>query len=62
MEIMRGFRRLEQVDSHILGKNRSGPGCLKHDRMVVISLKLNASLNSTSNQISTVNEAFSGDL
>ena len=49
MEIMRGFRRLEQVDSHILGKNRSGPGCLKHDRMVVISLKLNAWLN---NQIS----------
>ena len=79
MEIMRGFRRLEQADRHILGKNRSGPCCLKHDRygrnmkygrmvimvprnMVVISLKLNASLNSTSNQRSTVNEAFSGDL
>ena len=31
MEIMRGFRRLEHADRHILGKNRSGPCCLKHD-------------------------------
>ena len=38
MEIMRGFRRLEQADRHILGINRSGPCCLKHDRMVAISL------------------------
>ena len=62
MEIMRGFRRLEQADRHILGKNRPGPCCLKHDRMVIISLKLYAWLNSISNQISTVNDAFSGDL
>ena len=46
MEIMRGFRRLEQADRHILGKNRSGPCCLKHDRMVVISLMMNVWLNS----------------